>query len=146
MRIENRSRVIPETTYEYDVYIASDGREFLGKEACEDYETRLKLEEKIVFKTCIKGIYTLDDEYAILYNIENDEDHGIILSQFRKHELEYLVDDYSKFGPGWYIYYSSDGGDGPDFHYIRNYEAYVKELEDELDNWKAEISSKMSTV
>lgn len=146
MRIEKRSRIVPATTYDYDVYIAYDGREFVSKEACEDYEIILKLQEESIFKNCIKGVYTLDDEYAVLYNIKNHKDHEIILAQFRKHELEYLVDDYSKFGPGWYIYYSSDGGDGPDFHYLRNWDKYSEEAEEEFFSWRNNIRDKLSKI
>ena len=144
MTTDVRVRRIPEKIITEKWYIAPDGREFLSESACKDWEHWLKIQEESVFKTCVKDVRTLDDEAAILYNIRNNEDHQILMSKFSDREKRNFSDEYIKYGPGWYIYFSIDGGDGPDFHYLYHYDSYVREHEDNLAHWKHGMESRMA--
>ncbi len=141
-----RVRQIPAKTVTETWYIASDGREFLNEQSCKQWEHWLNMEKEHVFQTCIKDVWTLDDEAAILYNIRNNNDYQILMSTFSDREKRNFSDDYMKYGPGWYIYFSMDGGDGPDFYYLWNYDAYLKEHEDDFNRWKNEMTSKMNNA
>lgn len=144
MRVETRETIIPAQTKTLTVYVAHDGREFFDPNLCAAYENTLEFMKSYVFRTRVENVQTLDEETAILYNIRNNEDHIVLLSSFSDQQLRHFYDEYATYGPGWYIYSVIDGGDGPDFHNLRNYDAYVKELEDELTNWKDEIQSKIT--
>lgn len=146
MITETRIREVPARTITETWYIASDGREFLSPSACEEWERWLELQEQPVFKTCVRDVWTLDEEAAILYNIRNAEDYQTLISTFSDREKRNLSDDYIKHGPGWYIYFRIDGGDGPDFHHLWQYDTYVKEHEDNFNRWKTEMASKMASV
>ena len=89
---------------------------------------------------------TLDDEAAILYKIRNNEDHQVLMSTFSDRQKRNFSDEYMKYGPGWYIYFSIDGGDGPDFYHLWQYDAYLKEHENDFNRWKEEMASKMAAV
>lgn len=39
-----------------------------------------------------------------------------------------------------------DGGDGPDFLHLWNYDAYLKEDEDDFNRWKADMELKMDSA
>lgn len=146
MKIEIRETIIPAQKRISTVYVASDGREFLSESACKDWERRIEIQEHPVFKTSVNDVRTLDDEAAILYNIRNNEDHQTLMSTFSDRQKRNFSDDYMKYGPGWYIYFSIDGGDGPDFHHLWNYDAYVKEREDDFNRWKNEMAMKMAAA
>lgn len=146
MRVETRETVIPAQTRVLTVYVANDGREIFHEDACQKWEQQLNLQEQHVFKTCIRDVFTLDDESATLYNIRNNEDYQILMSMFSSRERRNVSDDYVKHGPGWYIYFRMDGGDGPDFYHLWNYEAYVNDREAEIVRWKTTMSSKMAAV
>ena len=146
MITETRTKEIPARTVTETWYIASDGREFLSESACRDWERWLETKKKPVFQTCITDVWTLDDEAAVLYNIRSTEDYQDLMSTFSDRQKRNFSNDYVKHGPGWYIYFSIDGGDGPDFYHLWNYDAYLKEHEDELTRWKNEMFSKMNTV
>lgn len=146
MIVDIRTKNIPAKTVTETWYIASDGREFLSQSACEEWERWLSIQEHPVFKTCIKDVWTLDDEAAILYNIRNNEDHQVLMSTFSDRQKRNFSDEYMKYGPGWYIYFSIDGGDGPDFYHLWQYDAYLKEHEDDFNRWKNDMASKMNNA
>lgn len=146
MITETRTREVPAKTITETWYIASDGREFLSQSACQDWERWLETKKKPVFQTCITDVWTLDDEAAVLYNIRSAEDYQDLMSTFSDRQKRNFSDDYVKHGPGWYIYFSIDGGDGPDFYHLWNYDAYLKEHEDNFNRWKNDMASKMASV
>ena len=148
MTVDNRVRKIPAQTITETWYIASDGREFRSEKQCNDWEKWLKLQEEYVFKTCVKDVWTRDDEAALLYHIRNQEDYELLMSNFKDSQRAQINADgeWTKYGPGWYMYFTIDGGDGPDLYYLWNWNNYLKETEEEFNKWKAELELKMATA
>lgn len=146
MTVDTRIRKIPAQTLTETWYIASDGREFLSQSACEDWERWLEIQEQPVFKTCVTNVWTRDDEAAILYNIRDDSDYEVLMSSFRESQRAQINADgeWAKYGPGWYMYFTIDGGDGPDLYYLWNWNNYLKETEEEFNSWKADLEAKMA--
>ena len=148
MTVDNRVRKIPAQTITETWYIASDGREFRSEKQCNDWEKWLKLQEEYVFKTCVKDVWTRDDKAALLYHIRNQEDYELLMSNFKDSQRAQINADgeWTKYGPGWYMYFTIDGGDGPDLYYLWNWNNYLKETEEEFNKWKAELELKMATA
>lgn len=146
MTVDNRVRKIPAQTLTETWYIASDGREFRSEQQCKEWEQWLELQNEHVFKTCVTEVWTRDDEPAILYNIRSDSDYELLMSTFRESQRAQINADgeWAKYGLGWYMYFTVDGGDGPDLYYLWNWNNYLKETEEEFNKWKAELESKMS--
>ena len=138
MREINKIVHVPATEYTKKVYVADDGTEFDTKKGCEFYETNYKTKQHPAIKTRIEGLNTWDDEYqATLYYISCDEDYEFIRNKWLY--SSHTISDYYTYGPGWYLFYSIDGGDGPDFHYWHNLEQYMKDATDALKIWKKKI-------
>lgn len=146
MTVDTRVRKIPAQTLTETWYIASDGREFRSEKQCQEWEQWLKLQEHPVFKTCITGVRTRDDEPAVLYNIRNEEDYQVLMSSFRESQRHQIETDnhWGKYGPGWYMYFYCDGGDGPDLYYMWNWNSYLQETEEEFNKWKIDLETKMA--
>lgn len=128
---------IPARVYTTIKYIAYDGCEFDTESACLRHERDLEIEKHPVFKSKTVGAYTLDDWLsADLYYISSREDF-----EFFKKSMGYRSydSDFDSHGAGWYMYWVIDGGDGPDYPQLRNLNAYEKELEEDLHNWKENI-------
>lgn len=145
MREVVRVKKIPEHEVTERWYIASDGREFLSEKQCKKWEKWLSLQEEYVFKTCVTDVHTRDDEAAILYHIRDAVDYQILMSSFTESQKVQLSHDrqWENYGPGWYMYFTVDGGDGPDLYYLWNWNNYLKETEEEFNKWKDELNEKM---
>lgn len=144
MRTEIRTKVIPERTVTNKFFIAEDGTEFVREEDCQRYEKNCVIQAHPVFKTCVTGCCTFDECYGmVLYHLRNDEDHEFLLSTFTDRQKIHFADEYEKYGPGWYMYYSESGDYIYDISNLRNFEHYLEETRDDFNKWEDEIIEKM---
>lgn len=124
-------RIVTET-----IYVASDGKEFRFKSDCEAHEKRIEIESHPVFKSRVKARTFYEDNMAWLYYFRSGEDYEFWLDNIG---TRYLNRDHWKdgFGPGWYLFYSEDGGDYADSHYLYKLEEYEKDCRQLIDEWSA---------
>lgn len=142
MKIVSQEKHIPAQSYTITKYIASDGKEFDNQRSCENYERRLEIMKHPVIANRIEGLFTFDDEYnATLYYISSEEDYNFLTTYWISSAN--TTSDFYEYGPGWYLFYYIDGGDGPDFHHFLNYNQYEKEMEERWEKWKLSIRSKI---
>ncbi len=137
MNIIKRERVIPpepERTVTDTIYVASDGKEFRFRSDCELYEKRLVVERHPVFKSRIKTRTFYDDYTAYLYYFRSKEDF-----EFWRDNIgtKFLNTNHWQdgFGPGWYLFYSIDGGDYADSNYLYKLDEYKEDCRRLLDDW-----------
>ena len=144
MKVVEKECHVPARTYIDKKYVASDGREFIFESNCLRYEKQLAIESHPIYTTAIKDAETFWDSYrATLYYISNKEDYDYFKeTQGIDVENEYYFDsNFNKYGAGWYLYHIEDGGDYPDYKYLRNYDAYEKMIESELAEYKSRMRS-----
>ncbi len=133
----------PEKKVTRSYYVASDGKEFLFKSGCELYEKQLEVKNHPVFKSCI-GVHTFwDDDLAKLYYFRDQEDY-----EFWSDNIGVLYFDVNHwendFGPGWYLFYTIDGGDWEDSHYLYKLDEYERGIKNDLEHWHTEIVNKIA--
>jgi len=144
MREVVRVKKIPEHEVTQRWYIAEDGTEFAREQDCVRYEKNCVIQAHPVFKTCITGCHTFDECYGmVLYHLRNDEDHEFLLSTFTDRQKIHFADEYEKYGPGWYMYYSESGDYIYDISNLKNFEHYLEETRDDFNRWEDEIIEKM---
>lgn len=144
MRREIRTKVIPERTVTNEIFIANDGTEFYTEKDCLSHERNCEIQAHPVFKTCVTGCCTFDEYYGIiLYHLGNDEDHEFLLSTFTDRQKIHFADEYEKFGPGWYMYYSESGDYIYEINYLKNFQHYLEETKDDFNKWEDAIIEKM---
>ena len=142
MRVETRKQFIPATSYDTTVYIADDGKEFSTSHECERYERNQILKRHPVAQSAIEGLNTYYGNITMtLYFIRNEDDLNFLKNEYLR--ISKWDTDYKKHGSGWYIYYVLDGGDGPDFHHLFNWEAYRKEIEESSRQYIRNVERKM---
>lgn len=145
MKIETKIIEIPATTYQQTIYYANDGKEFHDEITCKRYEAILQINNHPVFKNSIETETYFSNHYAILYYLSSQEDYEFFLyAKGLSKNTPCFRDEYKEYGPGWYIYWEVDGGDGPDFIRLRNLNNYVAEEEKEFKDWKDNIYNKIS--
>ena len=141
MIVETETHVIPEQKFEVTTYIAVDGKQFTSKEACEKYEAYLIARNHPVFRTS-QLTYIWPDEYtARLFNLLSESDYDYMRKVL--HIKEFEQDDFKCFGPGYYLLVEDDCGDGPTTYRLYNVEYFLKLIELEFGNWKAELKQVM---
>lgn len=123
MKAERRTR-----TYEYLVYITSDGKEFDSAKAAEKHEAELLPRIQIPSKyICFDAV----DDNAYVYKIKSKEDFNYLIQK----ELDgYVYGIYDR--PGWYIVFRNDGGDYPDSYDVFYVKNFLSELESDVDKLK----------
>lgn len=133
----------PEKKITRTVYVASDGKEFLFKSDCELHEKQLEIQSHPVFLSR-REARTFWDEYgASLYCLSSQSDYEFWISNIgtphlrRNHWQE-------GYGPGWYIFYTIDGGDSDDYRYLFKLDEYINGIHDQVDEWLSEIENKIS--
>ena len=146
MKIIEKERSVPAWTYIETMYIASDGKEFTSKDACLRYEKQLEIESHPIYKSSIKDVYTFEDEhYVTLYYISNQEYYEYFKETQGIKNNRHFDSDFEKYGAGWYLFYTVDGGctiNGDDF-FLYNYDAYEKDIEARWSEYKEDIRLKM---
>ena len=146
MNIIKRERVIPpkpEQTVTDTIYVASDGKEFRFKSECEFYEKQLEVQNHPVFKSWIKARVFWDDYAAGLYYIRNEEDYEFWCANIGTQYLN--VDHWEDgFGPGWYLFYSVDGGDYADSRYLYKLDEYEREIRHQFDEWHDDVENRIA--
>lgn len=146
MKVITEERIIPEKRYMTTKYVALDDKEFDTAQACLAYEERLKVERHPMIQTAILGVMPfLGGDSVNLYYISNADDYNFF--------MKYVVgsgrrirckSDFCDYGEGWYLYWS-DSDACCDYHDLHNYDAYVAEVESELQEWKNNIQRKMAS-
>ena len=147
MKVVTEKHYVPARRYTTTKYIASDGKEFTTEEACLAHEGKLEVENHPVFKNCVIGILTFDNEHrGNLYYLSNDDDYEFLVKNLGLRRNDSINNDFYDYRRGWYLYWFENWGDYADHHYIRNYNVYVEEIETELKEWKEEIQNKINQV
>ena len=147
MKEITKTYTIPAQERTETVYVAFDGKEFNSKKACEYYEFLEGMYNNFVYKTAISSCEFHNNEIGTLFYFRNEEDYNFLLeSKGLKKNYGcgyYLTANFNVFGPGWYLYYYEDGGDGADSYYILNYQYYLKELKKDLKKYEEDNYAKM---
>lgn len=146
MKIVEKECQVPAWTYINKTYIALDGKEFTSEDACLRYEKHLEIENHPIYASAIKDVYTFEDEhYVTLYYISNQEDYEYFKETQGIKSNRHFNSDFEKYGAGWYLFYTVDGGctiNGDDF-FLYNYDAYEKDIELRWNEYKEDIRHKM---
>ena len=144
MKIITEEKTIPAKTYTETKYIASDGKEFGSKNDCLRYEKQLAIESHPIYTTSIKNVYLFEEGYmATLYYFSSKEDYEFFIKT-QDLNRKYYFSDFDEYGAGWYIYWCEDGGDYPDEHFLKNYDAYESRIESDLEKYKSYMRTRMS--
>lgn len=108
------------------------------------HEKQLAIENHPIYTSTIEDVCTFDDEnYGTLHYISSQEDYGYFKeTQGIKSEF-YFHSDFNKYGAGWYLYFVIDGGDYPSDKYLKNYDAYEKDVESRWNEYKKDMRYKM---
>ena len=146
MKVVEREKIIPaqpERVVTQTVYVASDGREFYFESDCEQYERDLEIKKHPVFASCITGVRTFGDDYgATLYYLGSQEDYDFWFKHAGAYYLN--VNQWNDgCGNGWYLFYSVDGGDYADSHYLYKLDEYYRGIRHELKEWYDDIHRKL---
>ena len=123
-------------THVYTVkrYEAEDGTVFDDERDCLDYDFRILSNRRKppVSAGCIRGVN--DDCYPELIFLKTKEDYDYVIAQNRIRAGQ-LDTDFFDLGEGWYLCWTEDGGDYADSHYIKNYNRYLEEAKQNLEEW-----------
>lgn len=146
MQIVEKEKIIPpqpEKVVKQTVYIASDGKEFSFKSDCELHERNLEIKNHPVFASCITGVRTFGDDYgATLYYLGSQEDYKFWFKHSGAYHL--VVNQWDEgYGRGWYLFYTVDGGDHQDDHYLYKLDEYYRGIKQELEDWYDDIERKL---
>ena len=133
----------PEKKITKTVYVASDGKEFLFKSDCELHEKQLKIESHPVFLSRKEVRTFWEDYHATLYYLGSQSDYEFWISNIGTPFLQ-INNWRDGYGPGWYMFYTIDGGDYADDRYLYKLDEYMKEIQAQLDEWSSEIKNKIS--
>ena len=136
-------------------YKAEDGKTFDSLLEYNTYKKQLKekkLKTLFVFKSEIKKIYELENEYnASLIYLRNKQDLIDYLEQQQEYianELKenkiiipYFYTDFFEKGPDWYICYCEPGGDYPDKYNVINYFNYINNIKKNIEEYHTNIEN-----
>lgn len=145
MKVVTEEHYVPEKRYTTTKYIASDGTEFVTECDCLRHEKYLEVMNHHVFKNCITGVHTFDDEYpATLYYIRNEDDYNFLISHNGISKRDKIYSDFEQHGKGWYLFWNEGGGDYYDIFNIYNYDSYEEEIESEWEEYKQKMHNLMT--
>jgi len=121
-------------SYTVKCYEAEDGTVFDSEREClrHDFETFARKRERPL---SAGEISHLDDEHIselLFLKAKEDFDYIVMENQIAGHLLD---TDFFECGSGWYLYWSENGGDCADSHYIMNYDHYLKKARRYLEKW-----------
>ena len=146
MKVVEKECHVPARTYIDKKYVASDGKEFIFESDCLRYEKRLEIESHPIYTTAIRRVCLFEEGYgATLYYLSSKEDYEFFIETQGFDRKYYFRSDFDEYGAGWYIYWCEDGGDYPDDHYLKNYDAYEKRIETDWEEYKYDMRSRMGT-
>ena len=146
MKIIKEEKYIPAKTYTTTKYVASDGKEFIFEDDCLRYEKQLEIEKHPVYTSAIRRVCLFEEGYgATLYYLSSQEDYEFFIETQGFDKKYYFQSDFDEYGVGWYLYWCEDGGDYPDDHYLKNYDAYEKQIESDWEEYKSDMRSRMNT-
>lgn len=121
-------------TYTVKRYQAQDGTVFDDERDCLEYDFRI-ISNKRKPPLSAGSIRSLDDESCQdLVFLKTKEDFDYIVARDRVKSGQ-LDTDFFDQGEGWYLYWTEDGGDWPDSYYIKNYNRYLEEAKQNLEEW-----------
>jgi hypothetical protein len=144
MKVVEKECYVPARTYIDKKYVASDGKEFIFESDCLKHEKRLEIESHPIYTSAIRHVWLFEEGYgATLYYLSNQEDYEFFIETQGFDKKYYFHSDFDKYGAGWYLYWYEDGGDYPDDHYLKNYDAYEKQMDSDWEEYKADMRSKM---
>ena len=139
MKTVTSKRLIPAREITETKYISEDGKEFSNKTACEFYEKRRQIERHPVFATRISNVelpFTEESVRLYWFRSKDDYDYFRIYNRIR-----IGGDDFSTYGPGWYIFQVDDGGDAPDVARLMNLTEYCRDMRMGLSNWITDVEN-----
>lgn len=146
MKVVEKECHVPARTYIDKKYVASDGKEFIFESDCLRYEKQLEIEKHPVYTSAIRSVYLFEEGYgATLYYLSSQEDYEFFIETQGFDKKYYFQSDFDEYGAGWYLYWCEDGGDYPDDHYLKNYDAYEKRIESDWEEYKSDMRSRMNT-
>lgn len=135
MKVEQVEKVIL-----VNKYIAKDGKEFDSKKDCIKYERELELNNNELFKSIIKGVYDFwDNRDSNLIYLSKKEDLDSIKYYY---DTEYIIEDFEKYGKGWYIFYKEDTLDSY-WYYLYNIENYKRDIRFQFNEWESMIDKRI---
>lgn len=144
MKVVEKECYVPARTYIDKKYVASDGKEFIFESDCLRYEKQLEIERHPIYTSAIKRVCLFEEGYgATLYYLSSQEDYEFFIETQGFDKKYYFNSDFEEYGAGWYLYWCEDGGDYPDDHYLKNYEAYEKRIESDWEEYKSDMRSRM---
>lgn len=142
MTVVTEEKHVPAQSYTITKFIASDGKEFRDESSCIEYEKYLEMIKHPVIVNCIKDVTTFwEEHHAILYYLSSKADFDFLLNEW--YQIRSIDNDFDKYGPGLYIFYSESGGDQPDSYYLSNLTHYMNRISDSLAKWQDSIRSKI---
>lgn len=145
MKVVEKECYIPAKTYIDKKYVALDGKEFNFESDCLRYEKQLEIEKHSIFTSAISGVYLFEEGYgATLFYFSGQEDYEFFVKTQGFDKEYYFQSDFDEYGAGWYLYWCEDGGDSSDDHYLKNYDAYEKQIESNWEEYKSEMRSRMN--
>lgn len=146
MQVIEKECHVPARTYIDKKYVASDGKEFIFESDCLKYEKQLEIEKHPVYTSAIRRVCLFEEGYgATLYYLSSQEDYEFFIETQGFDKKYYFQSDFDEYGAGWYLYWCEDGGDYPDDHYLKNYDAYEKQIESDWEEYKSDMRSRMNT-
>lgn len=146
MKVVEKECHVPARTYIDKKYVASDGKEFIFESDCLRYEKQLEIEKHPVYTSAIRRVCLFEEGYgATLYYLSSQEDYDFFIETQGFDKKYYFWSDFDEYGAGWYLYWCEDGGDYPDDHYLKNYDAYEKQVESDWEEYKSDMRSRMNT-
>ena len=145
MKIVKEEHYVPEHRFTTTKYIAWDGKEFFTESDCLDHEEYLNVRNHPVFKNCILDAKTYYDDYnATLYYLSGEDDYNYLVEGLGLIGLYKKINtDFYQYGAGWYLYWG-ETGDCNDYYHIYNYSKYIKEIENDLKEYKKYIQDKIN--
>ena len=135
MKIEQREKVTL-----VNKYIAKDGKEFDSKKDCIKYEKELELNNDKLFKSIIKGVYNFwDNRCGDLIYVSKEKNIESIKYYY---DIEHIIEDFRKYGKGWYIFYKEYSIDSY-WYYLYNIENYKRDIRFQFNEWESMIDKKI---
>lgn len=143
MKVIEKECYIPAKTYIDKTYVALDGKVFSQESDCLRYEKQLEIDKHRVFASAINNAYLFDEGYgAILYYFSDQEDYNFFVETKNIPKI-YFHSDFNEHGVGWYLFWCEDGGDYADDYYLKNYDAYEKEIDSDWEEYKSDMRKRM---
>lgn len=109
------------------------------------HREREKLAKNPIIANMVSGVFTFScggDHSMEMYHIHDDKDYDFLINEWLSPYCS-LTSDYDKFGPGWYVFYSSDSNNC-DIGMLFNYEHYKESRKKALEYWISITDAKVA--